>query len=174
MNLDVVEGEGAIHNVRGKAAAAPRVRVSGADGLPIAGASVTFRLPESGPGALFAEGHVATEVTDANGEAVAPAMKLNSQLGAWEIRIAVSRHGVVSRAAIQQINAAPVEAIAASGRKSRGLYWIAAVTASAALAASVGLRGSGNGPVVRSGGMSAPGTPSPVTISAGAGSIGAP
>ena len=178
VTLEVVEGDGAIHNVRGKNAATPRVRVSGADGLPVPGASVTFRLPESGPGALFAGGRIAPVVTDAKGEAAAPAMKLNSQLGPWEIRVAASHRGVVSRAAIQQINAAPVDAIAASGKKSRSLYWVAALTASAALAASVGFMSGGGGSVSRSGGVNAPtgaaaGLP-PVTISAGAGSAGAP
>jgi hypothetical protein len=53
-------------------------------------------------------------------------MILNSQLGAWEIRMAAAHGGMTARASIQQINAAPVEAMAAGGKRSRSLYWLAA------------------------------------------------
>ena len=114
---------------------------------------------------------------DANGEAAVPAMKLNSQLGAWEIRMAAAHGGMTARASIQQINAAPVEAMAAGGKRSRSLYWLAAVAASAAAVAAGGLASSS--PSARSGEVSAPGAAAPpavqpLTISVGAGTAGAP
>lgn len=178
LTLEVTEGDGAVYNVRARTAAPPRVRVVDAAGLPVDGAFVTFRLPESGPGALFSGGRIATVSTDVLGHAAVPALKLNSQLGPWEIRIAAVHRGTVARASIQQINAAPVEAIAGArgGKRSRGLYWLAAVSAGAAVAASVGFRNSSS--PMRSGGVIAPGAAAsgsqPVSIGVGAGSIGAP
>ena len=178
LTLEVLEGDGAIYNVRTRTAAPPRVRVADAAGQPVDGAFVTFRLPESGPGALFADGRIATVSTNVQGHAAAPALKPNSRLGPWEIRIAAVHWGMVTRASIQQINAAPVEAMAGGGggKRSRGLYWLAAVSAGAAVAASVGFR-KGSSPV-RSGGVSALGAAAPgsqpVSIGVGAGSIGAP
>ncbi len=179
LTLEVTEGDGAIYNVRARTAAPPpHVRVVDAAGHPVEGAFVTFRLPESGPGAQFSDGRIATVPTDVQGHAAAPALKLNSQLGPWELRIAAVHRGMVTRASIQQINAAPAEAIAGggAGKRSRGLYWLAAVSAGAAVAASVGFRNSSS--PVRSGGVSALGAAATgsqaVSIGVGAGSIGAP
>ena len=179
LSVEVMEGDGAIYNVRNRNISPPRVRVVDSVGHPVNGAFVTFRLPESGPGALFAEGRIATVATDAHGLATAPVVKLNSQLGPWEIRIAAAHSGLVTRASIQQTNAAPADAIAGAGggKRSRSLYWLAAVSAGAAVAASVGFR-SGSSSPVRLGGVSALGgsasASQPVAIGIGAGSIGAP
>jgi len=177
LKLETLEGDGAVYNLRSRTFSRPRVRVLEADGRPAAGATVTFRLPDAGPGAAFAEGRIATVSADANGEATVPALKLNSQLGAWEIRLAAVHRGVTARASIQQINAAPVEAMAAGGKRSRSLYWLAAVAAGVATVATVGLASSS--PSARSRGVSAPGAAvapvsPPLTISVGAGTVGAP
>ena len=178
LNVEVMEGDGAIYNVRSRSVSPPRVRVVDTVGHPVDGAFVTFRLPESGPGALFADGRIATVTTDAQGLAMAPVLRLNSQLGPWEIRIAAAHRGLVTRASIQQISAAPAEAIAGAGgaKRSRGLYLLAAVSAGAAVAASVRFRSSSP---VRSGGVSALGggaapASQPIAIGIGTGSIGAP
>ena len=175
--LEILEGDGAIYNLRGRGFTMPRVRVTEADGQPVKGAAVTFRLPDAGPGALFADGRIAVVQTDDKGEAAVPPVRLNSQLGPWEIRIAATHRGAVARASVQQINAAPVEAMMAPGKRSKSLYWLAAIAAGAATAVTVGLTGSGSPP--RSGGVSALGTAAPgaapaLTISPGAGSAGAP
>jgi hypothetical protein len=180
LTLETIEGDGAIYNLRGKQLSRPRVRVSAPDGRPVEGAAVTFRLPDSGAGATFAEGRISTIVTGVNGEAVVPAMRLNGQLGPWEIRVVAARAGVVARSSIQQINAAPAEAITAgNGNSSRKKYWIAAAAAGAATLVTLGL--AGGTATARLGGVSAPAGPaaaSPasqaLTISAGAGSVGAP
>ncbi len=179
LKLDILEGDGAVYNLRGRGFTMPLVRISEPDGRPVKGATVTFRLPDAGPGALFAEWRIAVVTTDAGGEVTVPPMKLNSQLGQWEIRIAAAHRGMVAMASLQQINAAPVEAIAArGGRRSRSVYWLVAIAAGAATAATVGLTG-GASAGGRAGSVSTPGTaasssaPS-LAISPGSGSAGAP
>ena len=177
LTLEILEGDGAIYNLRGRGFTMPRVRVSEPDGRPVKGAAVTFRLPDAGPGASFADGRIAMVQTDDKGEAIVPPLKLNSQLGQWEIRIAATHRGGVARGLLHQINAAPVEAMTSPGKKSKSLYWLAAIAAGAATAATVGLAGSGSPP--RSGGVSALGTAASgaaptLTISPGASSAGAP
>ena len=175
--LEILEGDGAIYNLRGRGFTMPRVRVSEPDGRPVKGAAVTFRLPDAGPGAQFADGRIAMVQTDDRGEATVPPVRLNSQLGQWEIRIAATHRGGVARASLQQINAAPVEAMTSPGKKSKSLYWLVAIAAGAATAATVGLAGSGSPP--RSGGVSvlgtaAAGSPPTLSISPGSSSAGAP
>lgn len=176
LTIETLEGEGAVYNLRARSISPPRVRIVDAQGRPAAGAFVTFRLPDSGPGALFPDGRFATVTADDKGEAAVPAMKLNSLLGQWQLRVSVAHQGMAGRAAIQQINAAPVDAMAMGGKRSRSLYWLAAVGAGAAALAAVGLVGTSG--TARSGGVSAPASspapPAALTISAGSGSIGAP
>src|ERR1700741_138734 len=118
LTVETVEGDGAGYNLRSKSFSMPRVRVRGAGGQPVHGATVTFRLPDYGPGGAFPDGRIATVTADAKGEAAASAMKLNSQLGQWDIRVAVAHNGITARTSIQQINAAPVEAMAVGGKRS--------------------------------------------------------
>ena len=179
LSLEILEGDGAIYNLRSRAFALPRLRVLSADGRAVEGAAVTVRLPDSGPGAAFADGHIAMVTTDEKGEVSLPPMKLNSQLGQWEIRASATYQGRVARTTILQINAAPVEAITPAGKRSRGLYWMAAIAAGAATAATFGLVVSGGSPV-RAGAVSAsavhtgPAAAPPLSISAGTGSVSAP
>ena len=173
--METIEGDGAVYNLRSRGFSMPRVRVSLAGGRVVPGAFVTFRLPDAGPGAIFAEGRIVTVSTDVLGEAAVPPMRMNSQLGPWEIRISATHQGLVARSSIQQINAAPVDAMTAGGAKrSRGLYWLAIAAASAATLATVGVVAGGSS--ARSGGVSAPGAAAaqPLTISVGTGSAGAP
>src|ERR1035437_2705000 len=56
LNIVVVEGEGAINNVRQRAARAPVVRVEEQNHKPIAGAAVAFTLPTGGASGEFSNG----------------------------------------------------------------------------------------------------------------------
>ena len=71
LQLNVIEGEGAINNIRTHTGHDPLVEVREQSGAPIAGASVTFQLPGSGPGGMFAgaESSLVTQ-TDEHGQAV--------------------------------------------------------------------------------------------------------
>jgi hypothetical protein len=126
LQLNVIEGEGAINNIRTRTGHDPLVEVREQSGAPIAGASVTFQLPGSGPGGLFAgaESSLVTQ-TDEHGQAVGRGMRPNGVSGPFEIRVTASYKGETASAVITQTNAAPVEA------KSSKKYWIIALVAGA-------------------------------------------
>ena len=50
LNIVIVEGEGAINNIRQRTAREPIVQVEDENHRPVAGAAVLFLLPENGPG----------------------------------------------------------------------------------------------------------------------------
>src|SRR5215472_16807546 len=86
IHVVVVEGEGAINNVRWPRAKEPIVRVEDADNRGVAGAVVTFLLPSDGAGAIFGNGGKSlTLTTDDRGEAVARGLRANRNQGNFQI-----------------------------------------------------------------------------------------
>jgi hypothetical protein len=72
LNIVIVEGEGAINNLRQRVAREVIVQVYDENNRPIGGATVAFLLPASGPGGVFANGtNVLSVATDAAGRATA-------------------------------------------------------------------------------------------------------
>src|ERR1035437_4688871 len=70
LNIVVVEGEGAINNVRQRVAREPVVRVEDENHKPIAGAAVVFTLPTEGATGEFSNGGKSlTMITDSQGRA---------------------------------------------------------------------------------------------------------
>jgi hypothetical protein len=61
----------------------PAVKVSDADGNPVAGATVTFAAPAHGPSARFGKRRMTRVQTDKNGVAVAPALTANRTPGGF-------------------------------------------------------------------------------------------
>ena len=83
LNIEIVEGEGAVNNIRQRMAREPMVQVTDEKRKPVAGAAVVFLLQNQGAGASFANGAKSlTTLTDANGRAVAaaPATGVNAQI----------------------------------------------------------------------------------------------
>jgi hypothetical protein len=101
LHLQVIEGEGAV-NAAGSHNTRPlTVEVTDETGRPVEGASVTFHLPEEGPGGTFGNGlRTDVTVTDARGRANLHSMLLNRTPGRFAIRIVASkeqaRAGMVS------------------------------------------------------------------------------
>jgi hypothetical protein len=179
LRIEVIRGEGAIHNVRDKEPLRPAVRVVRGDaGDPVPGASVTMRLPDSGPSGLFTSGRILTLITNSGGEAAPPgSFRTNMQLGSWEIRVSASHQGETARAVIPQTNAAPVEAFVSPGGGSRRTRLLLAALAAGAAGAALGVTGYGS----RGRSTAAVGAPPSVaaapiglTVTPGAGSVGAP
>src|SRR5579859_1089862 len=72
LNIVIVEGEGAINNIKLRTARETIVQVEDENHKPVAGAAVVFTLPNQGAGGSFAgNAQTLTSVTDANGRAVA-------------------------------------------------------------------------------------------------------
>lgn len=162
IKLSVREGDGALNNIKVMRAKEPVVVVTDASDRPVAGASVTFILPELGPGAMFPQGYSTTITTGADGVATGRGMKPNNVVGEFEIRVVASYQGQTARAVLRQTNAAP-QASGGSGKKAA---IIVAVLGGAGAAVALG--------VTRSNNKSNPGQSSGTSISAGGSTFGPP
>lgn len=137
LHVVVLEGEGAINNVRSPRTKQPVVRVEDAANRGVAGAVVTFLLPASGAGATFGEGGSSlTLTTDDRGEAVARGLHANRLPGIFQIHVSASKGGRTASASINQTNVDP-----GSHSSSRTIAILAIVGAAAAGGAAVALRG---------------------------------
>src|SRR4030095_15168262 len=87
LHLVVLQGEGAIYNIRSPRTKELIVRVEDANNRGVAGAVVTFLVPGDGAGAVFGEGGSSlTLTTDDRGEAVARGLRANRKPGTFQIR----------------------------------------------------------------------------------------
>jgi hypothetical protein len=137
IRIAVLEGDGAINNVRVRTAREPRVRVEDQKGEPIAKLPVTFVAPSVGAGGTFGNSSsTMTVFTDEEGEAVATGFRPNGSTGRFEIRASASRGGETARAVITQTNAAPAQE--ARSRKILIFSLVAGAVAGGAIAAASG------------------------------------
>jgi len=122
LHIVIVEGEGAINNVRQRVAREPIVQVEDENRKPVAGAAVTFLLPQQGAGATFPNGARSTTIlTDNNGRAVARGLRPNNVNGQYEIRITASKEGQTASATISQTNALAGAAAGAAAGAGAGI-----------------------------------------------------
>ncbi len=168
LNIVIVEGEGAVNNIRQRVASEPVVQVEDENHKPIGGAIITFTLPNHGAGGVFANGsHSLTLTTDNAGRAAARGIQLNKLNGKYEIRVTASHNGRTASATITQVSqfaAAPVMAA-----KTITLLSIAAAVAAGI---AIGVTRGGNSPnAIPTAEMRA--IP-PVIITPGAPSVGGP
>ncbi len=142
LNLIVVEGDGAINNIRQRTAREPVVQVEDENHKPIAGAAVVFTLPSQGASGTFAGGeHTLTVMTDSQGRAVARGLRPNTVKGQYQIHVNASYNGQTANANISQTNAVVAGAGAATAGISAKL--IVVIVAAAAAATVGGLYASG-------------------------------
>src|SRR5712692_5399195 len=130
LQIRVTEGEGAIYATGSRATRGVTVQVTDETGKPTDGATVSFMLPEDGPGGSFSTGS-RTEIatTHADGRAAAWGMQWNRTAGRFEIRITAvkgqARAGTVISQFLTEARARP----AGSGHK---WLWISLAVAGAA------------------------------------------
>jgi hypothetical protein len=136
LNLIIVEGEGAINNVRQRTAREPIVQVEDENHRPISGAAVIFTLPLNGPSGTFANGAKSLQViTDSKGQAVAKGLRLNDMSGKFQIQVEASYKGMTATTTINQANAV----LTAVGASSAGISAkVAVILGAVASAAAVG------------------------------------
>ena len=121
LNLIVVEGEGAINNISHRVAREPIIQVEDENRKPVAGAAVTFILPDGGASGVFLDGSRSLiTVTDESGRAVARGLQTNRLAGKFQIRVTASFQGQVGSAVIHQVNAMAAAAGAAGGAAGAG------------------------------------------------------
>jgi hypothetical protein len=135
LRIEVIEGEGAVNNIRQRVAREPTIRVVDRNNKPVAGAAITFLLPQMGAGGTFANGAtILNVITNQQGIAVASGLQANAAAGAFQINVVASFQGQTATAAIAQSNAA---AAATSGVSTGVLVGIGAAVAGAVVAAVV-------------------------------------
>jgi hypothetical protein len=152
----VVEGQGAINNIQQKRAKEPVVQVT-EDNEPVAGATVTFLLPDTGASGFFGTtNRMLTIQTDAKGQATGHGLRPNSTPGRFQIRVTASYHGETATAMIAQINAQPAGATKGGGGGKK--FLIIALIGGAAAGGLVAAKGSKSGGSTVSNPSSPPGT----------------
>jgi len=167
LNLVIVEGEGAINNIRQRTAREPIVQVEDENHKPIAGAAVVFLLPDQGASGVFANGaRSLTVMTDSQGRAVAHGFRPNGVQGKLQMRVTASHQGKTASATISQTNAVAAAAGAAAGAGISAKLIVILAIAGAAVAGGVVA-------ATRNGGSSTPAA-TPTTITPGTGTVGAP
>jgi hypothetical protein len=168
LSINIVEGEGAINNIRQRVNREPIVQVEDQNHKPIAGAVVIFFLPDSGASGAFPDGsHMLMTVTDNQGRATARGIRPNNQSGPMQIRVTASFQGLTASSVITQTNLAG--AATASG--------FAGLSTAAKLVIILGIAGgaAAAGAIVATHtGASSSAPPSTVTLSPGTPSVGGP
>ncbi len=159
LNIVIIEGDGAINNIRQRTAREPIVQVEDENHKPIAGATVTFLLPRDGAGATLSDGSRSfTAVTDQNGRATLRGLRPNSTAGKYQIQVNASYQNMSASAAITQTNVAAAAA-AAGGISAKLIAIIAIAGGAAAAGAAVALTRGDNKPTAAAPIVIAPGTP---------------
>ncbi len=142
LHLVIVEGEGAINNIQQRTAREPIVEVLDRNNRPVAGATVSFLVPESGASGTFSTGSNLLEViTNAQGRAVAAGFQPNAVSGPFQMNVTASFQGQTATATISQTNALTTAGAASGGGGSAGAGGAAGTTAGAAGGLSAGAIG---------------------------------
>ncbi|MCX6626015.1 MAG: hypothetical protein NTW28_00095 [Candidatus Solibacter sp.] len=172
LNIVVVEGEGAINNVRQRVARAPVVRVEDQNHKPIAGAAVVFTLPTEGATGEFSNGGKSlTMITDNQGLAAAQSLRLNQMAGKVPIHVNASYRGLTARTSITQFSVLPPGAKASSSTGGGHGGLIAVLVVLGAAAAGGGAYFATHKTSSSSGTVVTPPTPVAIGITPGTGSI---
>ncbi|MBI4874519.1 MAG: hypothetical protein HY822_07795 [Acidobacteria bacterium] len=143
LQIRVLEGEGAVHATASRSARPLTVQVTDETGQPVAGAAVSFRLPDEGPAGVFASG-MKTEVaiTGAGGRASVWGIQWNRTAGPFQVRVTTVKGQNRAGIAISQYlsDAAPDQAATAriSAGRGRGKWVYAVLLVAAAGAAASG------------------------------------
>jgi hypothetical protein len=170
LKIVVVQGEGAVNNVRARTATQPVVEVRDENDKPVEGAEVVFQLPAAGPGGVF-HGWMRNQTarTNAQGQAAASGFTPNEEAGRFNIKVTATTGKRTGTAVIAQSNAVNGTGSGAQAKKSRKHLWIAiGVIAAAAIVggAVAASRGDDDGP--------SGATANPVTITPGPVTVGNP
>ena len=152
LQIVILEGEGAINNIRQRTAREPVVQVVDENRKPVAGAMVLFSSPDRGAGAVFSNGSkTLITYTDAEGKATAKGMRPNHTSGQFQIAVNASFQGLATTGKITQTNAVAGATAGATGAAGAGtaggisktlIAIIAVAAGAAATGAVVATRGS--------------------------------
>jgi hypothetical protein len=151
LQVHVVEGDGAVYGLGSRATRGVTIQVTDEAGKPVGGATVTFRLPDSGSTGTFPSGSkIEVVATRADGRAAAWGMQWNRTSGPLEIRITAvkgqTRAGILCA---QSLTNSPDHTASSAHMSSGGGHrwlWIAVAVAGAAGGAVAGVTVGGKTP----------------------------
>jgi hypothetical protein len=169
LKIVVVQGEGALNNIRTRNAAPVIVEVRDAGDKPVAGAEVVFQLPPAGPGGVF-NGWMRNQTarTSAEGRAETNGFTPNDEAGRFNLKVTATSGTKSSSVIISQTNTPNGAPGTGSQAKSKNNLWkVLLVVGAAGLAGGIvaATRGGSSTPVT---------PPTPITITAGPITIGGP
>ena len=167
LTISILEGEGAINNIRQRTAREAIVQVQDENHKPVAGVAVTFFLADHGASGVFSNGSRSmTLLTDSNGQAAMRGMVPNKMAGKMEIRVSARLGNLNADAVITQTNAAGAAAAGGAAISGKVIALIVVVAVGAVIGGVLATRG----------GSSTAATPAPavVTITAGSPTVGHP
>jgi len=167
LTIIVVEGEGNVNDIQRGIGRAPVIEVRDENDKPVAGARLTFSLPERGPGgSFFGSGLSLNALTNEQGRATAAGFRPNTTEGRFQIRVNAVQGDRTATASINQSNA---QSRANATAKPEKKFWKSKLFAVIALGAIAGTIAATHG------GDDTPATVTPgTTISAGTISVGSP
>jgi len=104
LQINILEGEGALNNIRARTAREPIVEVQDENHKPVAGALIFFTIRSTGAGGTF-NGSASTSLyTDANGQAVAHGFMPNFKTGKYVIEVTAVVGAVTAFILIHETN----------------------------------------------------------------------
>ncbi|MGB6686928.1 MAG: hypothetical protein WBE76_03710 [Terracidiphilus sp.] len=153
--ITILDGEGALNDIRQRTAREPIVQVEDENHKPVAGAAVLFTLPGSGPGGAFANGaQTFSTVTDDTGRAVAHGLQPNNVSGSFNIQVKVNYNGSTAETTIHQKNfghESTASQHAAHALSLKVVLIVAAAAAGGAVAAILATNGGGSSTTITAG-----------------------
>ncbi len=167
LRISILDGEGALNNIKQRTAREPIVQVTDNNHKPVAGAAVLFLLPDSGPSGQFANGaRSLTVLTDQTGRARASGLRPNGETGAFIIKVIATLADLRAEAMIRQVNVSAPERQAKSKAGTHAAVSKWAIVAAAVAGGAV----AGIAAAAKKGG----GKTSTITITPGPGTVGPP
>lgn len=124
LRIYILQGDGAVNNIRTGLATPPVVEVRDANDFPVAGAQVIFRTPETGPSATFeGDRHEYMNSTDSKGQTSAGIMKPNNQEGFFSIQVIAKAGDRTGTATIRQRNSSREYTMGGPEATRRRSFW---------------------------------------------------
>jgi hypothetical protein len=165
LKLTVIEGEGAFNDMKHKISHPPAVRVVDESNNLVKGAEVTCTLPAVGASGQFADNkRSGTGISDDTGIARCPAFKPNTEEGRFNIKLTAAYQGKTGSIVISQSNTT-AGGTSVGDKKSNKTVWIVVAVAGGAAGGILAATHKGT---------SAPPVVPPVTLTAGAITVGGP
>ena len=107
LHITILEGEGALNNVRERTAREPIIQIEDQNHKPVAGVAVLFTITQggNGAGAGFSGIQSFSTVTNAEGRAIATGFKPNVIAGQYSVQVQASLGTASTSAVIHEMNA---------------------------------------------------------------------